>query len=137
MKTLLASALLSLSLLLASCGGALAGESLTKTITDNVGKISSAFEGIDSKAAAEKAVTLASSTLPVATKAFNQLKELGTKADAGDAMKQMLTKATGSFESLRTMLGGLLAKFAGKPEILNALKDKIPELLKMLPKMGG
>lgn len=135
MKTLITSALLSLALMLASCGSADAGASALKTITDGLAKVTTSFNGIKDKASAETAIGLAEKTLPSAKTAFESLSKLGSAAGAPDAVKGLLTKATEQFGGFKSMLGGLAAKFAGKADISKLIGDKLPALMKMLPGM--
>ncbi|MCB9919740.1 MAG: hypothetical protein H6832_15165 [Planctomycetes bacterium] len=137
MKTLLASAFVTLTLFLASCGGANAGESLLKTVTDKVGEITTKFTDIKDEASAKTAVSFAESTLPAAKTAFENLKKLGDGAAAPEAVKTMLSTATSKFGDLKAMLSGLAAKFADKADIAKVLTDKLPALLKLLPNIGG
>lgn len=137
MKTVLASALLSLALLLGSCGGANAGESLLKTVTDKVAEITTKFNDVKDVASAETAVKFAESTLPAAKTAFDSLSGLASKAGAEGPIKDMLATATSKFGDLKGMLSGLAAKFAGNADLAKMLGDKIPALLKMLPGIGG
>lgn len=137
MKTLLASVFVSLSLLLASCGTSAGAESFSKTIMNEVSEVTTKFEGVKDADSAKAAVSMAETALPLAKTAFEGLSKLGSKADASDAVKKMLTDATSKFGGLKTMLEGLKGKFASMPDVAKMMSEKLPALLKMLPKMGG
>ena len=136
MKTLLASILCSITLLLGSCGQAAAGASEAKSITDSVAKITKAFTGLKDTAGAEKAIETAKSALPALSKSVSALQKLNT-ASAPEALKKLVTGALSKVSGLKGMLSGLVTKYAGMPKIAELLKGKLPDLLKMLPKMGG
>lgn len=133
MKSLLTTLLLSITLMLGSCGSSEAGASFAKTITDGLAKVTTSFDGIKDADSAKKAIALAESTLPKAKAAFSSLEGLGKAAGATDALKKLMTGATGKFGDLKTMLGGLVGKFSKMPDVAKLLGDKIPALLKMLP----